>query len=227
MPQTTCCSDAIQGHLNILIGFTETPWCGYPTAQYQVADQGNGQWVSAPNTGSGAVPGTPGDTTVECGSAYGMPAMVLDIQGGCVEGTFGAIINACLPNLAASYYDPNFDGRPCGCMDPPPPVNNNLHIIVTSGPWSPIAYQPPYVPTPPCSNLPGCSGQNGTCPATPSAPANSSGPIRYASGEIVLMDADVVVPSFGVPWGHTRTFANRLCISENIGYGFNWRVDEC
>jgi hypothetical protein len=31
---------------------------------------------------------------------------------------------------------------------------------------------------------------------------------------------------FGVPWGHTRSFASRLTQSTNLGNGVNWQIQQ-
>jgi RHS repeat-associated protein len=67
----------------------------------------------------------------------------------------------------------------------------------------------------------GCSGTK-PCPPT----LFSRAPVRYASGEIALSATDIASDGFGVPWGHTRSFANRLEISESLGHGYNWQVEQ-
>ncbi|HCO22477.1 MAG TPA: hypothetical protein DIT97_05215 [Gimesia maris] len=37
---------------------------------------------------------------------------------------------------------------------------------------------------------------------------------------------DLSTDGYGVPWGHTRSFANRQTASQSIGNGFNWLVKE-
>jgi RHS repeat-associated protein len=56
-------------------------------------------------------------------------------------------------------------------------------------------------------------------------PAIKSGdPIRYSSGEVVYQQTDVAADGFGIPWGHTRSFASRLSNNESIGHGYNWQI---
>ena len=57
-------------------------------------------------------------------------------------------------------------------------------------------------------------------------PQCSDLPIRYASGEIVLNAADLMIGGYGVPWGHTRSFASRLSENTNLGNGYNWQIKE-
>jgi hypothetical protein len=67
-------------------------------------------------------------------------------------------------------------------------------------------------------------GGGSDCGCSP--PWSSSFPIRYATGELALSDVDLAGDGFGVPWGHTRSFASRLSISESLGNGYNWQVEE-
>jgi len=68
---------------------------------------------------------------------------------------------------------------------------------------------------------PGCGGP-APCPPT----VFSKGPIRYSTGEIALNAVDIESGGFGIPWGHTRSFANRLSRNESVGNGFNWQVEQ-
>ena len=71
--------------------------------------------------------------------------------------------------------------------------------------------------------IPSCGGgfsAGGTCP-----PAMFSvAPVRYATGELLISATDIESDGFGGPWGHTRSFMNRLSRGETIGQGFNWHV---
>src|SRR5579863_345577 len=60
----------------------------------------------------------------------------------------------------------------------------------------------------------------------PKRKTSSSAPIRYASGEINVAATDVASGGYGVPWGHTRSFASRQSVNETIGQGFCWKVQE-
>jgi hypothetical protein len=62
--------------------------------------------------------------------------------------------------------------------------------------------------------------------AKPKPPTTSTGPVRYGTGEIVLNASDLSTGGFGVPWGHTRSFANRLTQNTTVGNGYNWQVAE-
>ena len=48
-------------------------------------------------------------------------------------------------------------------------------------------------------------------------PQCSDKPIRYASGEIDLKTVDLLAGGFGVPWGHTRSFASQLSGNTDVG----------
>ena len=51
-------------------------------------------------------------------------------------------------------------------------------------------------------------------------------PVRYANGEFQLRIKDISSPAFGIPWGHTRIYSNRLSNSFNFGNGTNWLIHE-
>ena len=61
---------------------------------------------------------------------------------------------------------------------------------------------------------------------TPKRKSSTDAPIRYASGEITVAGGDIASGGFGVPWGHTRSFASRQSVNETIGQGFCWKVQE-
>jgi RHS repeat-associated protein len=82
---------------------------------------------------------------------------------------------------------------------------------------------------------PGCGCGCGGCgcdhgpqrpPAPPVGPQVAAGAVRYASGEVVLSVKDSKSDGFGVPWGHTRSFASQLSQNTNAGNGTNWQVKE-
>lgn len=50
--------------------------------------------------------------------------------------------------------------------------------------------------------------------------------VRYFNGELQLRVKDVGSDGFGVPWGHTRIYSNRLSNSYDWGNGTNWLVHE-
>ena len=57
----------------------------------------------------------------------------------------------------------------------------------------------------------GCGGENSvpegqTCPPD----GTSGGPVSYATGQMVHAETDLATNAFGIPWGHTRTYANVL-----------------
>ena len=45
------------------------------------------------------------------------------------------------------------------------------------------------------------------------------GPMRYATGELVVYATDLETHGFGMPWGHRRSFANRLQQHTEVGNG--------
>ena len=74
-----------------------------------------------------------------------------------------------------------------------------------------------------------------SCPPPPPPPpppsSSSSGfsefPVRYANGEIRLAAQDLASEAFGVPWGHTRSYSNRVTdLTEGVN-GNGWFVKEC
>lgn len=50
--------------------------------------------------------------------------------------------------------------------------------------------------------------------------------MRYANGELSVVADDLRDGGFGLPWGHTRSFASRLerFDSDYVGNGYNWLV---
>lgn len=51
-------------------------------------------------------------------------------------------------------------------------------------------------------------------------------PVRYFNGELQLRRKDLGSDGFGIPWGHTRIYSNRLSNSFDFGNGFNWLIHE-
>lgn len=51
-------------------------------------------------------------------------------------------------------------------------------------------------------------------------------PVRYANGELQLRIKDLGSEAFGIPWGHTRIYSNRLSNSHDYGNGTNWMLHE-
>jgi hypothetical protein len=43
---------------------------------------------------------------------------------------------------------------------------------------------------------------------------------------VLLGARDVTGRGFGTPWGHTRTYSNNSTFPQNLGNGWNWKVDE-
>lgn len=54
----------------------------------------------------------------------------------------------------------------------------------------------------------------------------SFAPVRYSSGEINLSVSDLSSSGFGMPWGHTRSYGNRLGITSNGENGNHWFVEQ-
>ena len=117
----------------------------------------------------------------------------------------------------------------CGCCEDGP---YGWEILVTADPVK-VAIPKPQVrtcPTPPPGKCgPKCKSKppRGTTPKTPPPAETTSKPsVRYSTGEIVLEAVDLSAEGFGVPWGHTRSFASQLSTNDNIGNGYNWQVEE-
>jgi hypothetical protein len=55
---------------------------------------------------------------------------------------------------------------------------------------------------------------------------NSGKPIRYANGEVQLSVTDLHSGGFGVEWGHTRSYCNRLNIDTDFGNGYDWLIEQ-
>lgn len=49
-------------------------------------------------------------------------------------------------------------------------------------------------------------------------------PVRFSNGELLYRVRDIAADGFGVPWGHTRIYSNRLSNSYDLGNGTNWLV---
>ena len=50
---------------------------------------------------------------------------------------------------------------------------------------------------------------------------NSPGPVRYGSGQMIHVENDLAADAFGMPWGHTRSYANVLIGSGGNGTSWN------
>src|SRR4051812_43877832 len=95
---------------------------------------------------------------------------------------------------------------------------------------SPAVGVPIYAFTPlyginPCTCGCGCS----CCQSLPEGPVRRNAGesrVRYTTGELALSATDLHAGGFGVSWGHTRSFANRLTQNTNVGSGYNWQVLE-
>jgi RHS repeat-associated protein len=58
----------------------------------------------------------------------------------------------------------------------------------------------------------------------PSCNSETGNPVRYQNGEIQLEVDDMSSLGFGLPWGQSRSYCNRLPLSTNYGNGYNWLV---
>ena len=81
----------------------------------------------------------------------------------------------------------------------------------------------PIFSTVPCDCGCGCACC-GMVPPNPAPESVSTFPVRYGTGEVILQATDLQSSGFGVPWGHTRSFASQLTQPANAGNGYNWQV---
>ena len=74
---------------------------------------------------------------------------------------------------------------------------------------------------------PCCAGSSGSarsdCPPHSSFSAH---PVRYINGEVQVVNQDLTISGFGVPWGHTRSYSNQLTNQADGTNGNSWRVKE-
>ena len=77
------------------------------------------------------------------------------------------------------------------------------------------------LPPPPC----GCGCPCNCPPPVTIPPQCGQRPVRFASGELIYSATDLDAHGFGAPWGHTRSFANQLSQTANVGNGNNWQVE--
>src|SRR5437879_2560603 len=98
--------------------------------------------------------------------------------------------------LDANAGTPNLICPVWGCSGPPDPPPNNCDC-------------------PPCDSCGTTSADD--CTDTSSS-SYSGHPIRYSNGEIRLVMQDLGSNGFGLPWGHTRSYSNRVT---NPATGFN------
>lgn len=75
----------------------------------------------------------------------------------------------------------------------------------------------------------GCLPPDQTCdpPNDPHQPSDySDDPVRYSNGEILLVETDLSFKSFGIDWGHTRSYGNRVTEPGTGRNGNSWFVKE-
>lgn len=106
-------------------------------------------------------------------------------------------------------------------------------IMIWQGPPIPTSVSIDHVPcepaTPdscPCADHTGGGGCSGSSFCLPYPPIFSTAPVRYATGELSLVETDISSSGFGLKWGHTRSFRNRSSLVQTLGQGFNWQVAE-
>ena len=54
----------------------------------------------------------------------------------------------------------------------------------------------------------------------------SQKPVRYFNGELQIAEDDLNAGGGGTPWGHRRSYSNRMAYDYDYGNGFNWLVRE-
>lgn len=179
--------------------------------------------------------------------------VTLDCDGGMFSfdngtcGVFGSGTLACgafMCGMGCSTVDP----AAC-CNEPGHQTDCALYVVNT--PLNMTSMPPDILfPPPPCRCKPkscpvtpplgGSDGGTGGCGpkgcakggygagggAQPALSPFSKAPVRYASGEVSVVATDLQSEGFAIPWGHTRSFASRLSISESEGNGYNWQVQE-
>jgi RHS repeat-associated protein len=83
----------------------------------------------------------------------------------------------------------------------------------------------------PVSNEDGCdecSGDTDCCDCCSSSSCDpfSAHPVRYSSGEVRVVERDLSSTGFGLPWGHTRSYSNRVTNPDEGFNGSSWFVKE-
>jgi len=53
-----------------------------------------------------------------------------------------------------------------------------------------------------------------------------SGAVRLADGTVSVTDTDLASGGYGMPWGHTRTWTNRLGLAEKTPNGNGWTISQ-
>src|SRR5665213_3302172 len=197
-----------------------------------VASQGQGQWTSQGETG--ADPGSIPDTALSCVTdpQSGQSTFQIDVKEGCLQGSYSLTVVGSNPFFAHGSFQTSAQAC-CGHMGIIG-VDITLSGELRSPIGTPIPSASPcpvvaLVFCPPCeANAPGgCTGgkcASGSSPAAGSSPSipghppfNTKGPVRYATGELVIGAADLLLSGYGVPWGHTRSFSSSLNVSQTVG----------
>ena len=164
----------------------------------------------------------------------------VDLQHGCCqqqpgEGSYGIYLLSTaqlpvspMPPLAL----PCTLIKPDECCETPDPKSGDGGVVgrpvAAKAPGAVRGGSParPNCPESCCSVNSPTAGLGGGHGARP--PVFSAAPVRYANGEVAVVSNDLEAGGFGLPWGHTRSFASRLTKfdSDQLGQGWNWLVQE-
>ncbi|MBC8874772.1 MAG: RHS repeat-associated core domain-containing protein [Planctomycetes bacterium] len=242
MPRIDCCFDALPSTLGASFEPEDLENCGSLQGQFPLV------WNGVEGTGARwtSDPATAGDLTIELGCPSSQQGSMCTIDwaigGTCNES--GSVESPCNCSGVLHSVGVWFNDACCGLSGQPGAASAG--IIIWTG--EPIATGAPPRSVPPCTNLhpddcclvPGAqpSGSSDPCCPSPTTdsgqgrtrqgppPAFSAAPVRYATGELAVRATDIESSGFGLPWGHTRSFANRLSVSQTLGNGFNWQVEQ-
>jgi RHS repeat-associated protein len=237
MPSLSCCPSKVPSLLNMALYIWAPTGAGCFHHSFTLSEAG-GVWK-----------GNDSDVDVEMGTTGPDPSdlqvkLKLTFNSECgVDRTLGAYAHCGEDHFYTMVGGSgDQDGLPRPCCDIPA---GESKLMWELGIWKgtpvplgkPYRWTPPCVPSTPqtCCPPPG-RGKSGTKPPAGPPCCTSGGalggnvfsmaPIRYASGELALTKVDLTADGFGLPWGHTRSFASRQSRSETIGNGFNWQVQE-
>ena len=61
-------------------------------------------------------------------------------------------------------------------------------------------------------------------PSAEGMSCTSGAPVRYATGQIQLVESDIRSGGFGVAWGHQRSYGNKISEDGTGINGAGWRV---
>jgi YD repeat-containing protein len=237
MPSLSCCPSKVPSLLNMALYIWAPTGTGCFHHSFTLSEAG-GVWKgndSDVDVEMGTIGPDPSDLQVKLKLTFNSECGVdrtLSAYAHCGEDHFYTMVGG----------SGDQDGLPRPCCDIPA---GESKLMWELGIWKgtpvplgkPYRWTPPCVPSTPqtCCPPPG-RGKSGTKPpagppcctsgGAPGGAVFSMAPIRYASGELALTKVDLTADGFGLPWGHTRSFASRQSRSETIGNGFNWQVQE-